>query len=241
MTTQPHGSDHSDGSHGSHEAQPHDDVVDTSEDPTTFWERRYVERGGEKGQMWSGHANAALEREAAALRPGTALDLGSGEGGDALWLAHGGWQVTAVDISATALARGEARAQAAGVGERIRWIQADLATWHAETSFDLVSAQFLQSPVELPRELILRRAAAAVTPGGQLLIVGHAAFPKWSTHRALPEDTPTPDDVLASLGLPAHEWTVITKKLFEHEATGPDGATDTLTDSVLRIRRNRPA
>ncbi|KFF60602.1 hypothetical protein JF66_03210 [Cryobacterium sp. MLB-32] len=200
-----------------------------------------MERGGDKGQMWSGHANAALEREAAGLEPGTALDLGSGEGGDALWLAHGGWQVTAVDISTTALSRGEGRAESAGLADRIRWVQADLAVWQPESTFDLVSAQFLQSPVELPREQILRRAASAVAPGGQLLIVGHAAFPKWSTHRAQPEDTPSPEHVLASLALSADEWTVITKELFEREATGPDGTTDTLTDSILRVRRNRPA
>jgi len=229
MTTEPQ---------DSHRAAPHEHDVDQPIDPATFWELRYIERGGEKGQMWSGRANAALEREAAELRPGTALDLGSGEGGDALWLAHGGWQVTAVDISTTALARGKTRAEAAGVADRIRWVQADLATWRPEASFDLVSALFLQSPVELPREQILRRAAAAVAPGGQLLIVGHAAFPSWSSHSAHPEPLPTPDDVLAFLELPEGDWTVVTKQEFDREGTSPDGAAFTFTDGILRLRRN---
>ncbi|KGJ75993.1 hypothetical protein GY21_09455 [Cryobacterium roopkundense] len=228
-------------------AQPHErkqgneQHVDPSEDPTSFWERRYIERGAETGQMWSGHANAALEREAGGLEPGTALDLGSGEGGDALWLAHGGWQVTAVDISATALARGEARAAASGLADRIRFVQADLAAWNPDATFDLVAAQFLQSPVELPREQILRRAAAAVAPGGQLLIVGHAAFPSGSSHGADAEPLPTPDDVLAFLELPEGQWTVVTKELVDREATGADGTPFTHTDGVLRLRRNLPA
>lgn len=218
--------------------QAHEDEVDQTEDPTTFWERRYIERGAEKGQMWSGHVNAALEREAVGLTPGTALDLGSGEGGDAVWLAHGGWQVTAMDISATALARGAARAEASGVADRIRFVQADLAVWKPDTTFDLVAAQFLQSPVELPREEILRRAASAVAPGGQLLIVGYAVFPSGATHGSNTEPLPTPDDVLAFLDLPEGQWTVVTKKLVDREATGPDGTPFTHTDGVLRVRRN---
>jgi len=220
---------------GPTEAHGHD--IDSSEDPTAFWERRYVERGGDGGQMWSGHANAALEDEATGLRPGTALDLGSGEGGDALWLARSGWQVTAVDISTTALGRGETRADALGLGDRICWVQADLATWQPGTTFDLVSAVFLQSPVALPRDEILRRAASAVAPGGHLLVVGHAAFPPWSGHSAHAEPLPTPDDVLAALELEAGHWTVVTKGLVDREATGPDGTTATLTDAVLRVHR----
>lgn len=72
-----------------------------------YWGNRYRENGRSRsGRSWSGRVNASLEREVAGIRPGTALDLGSGEGGDALWLAHNGWTVTAVDISPTALAIG---------------------------------------------------------------------------------------------------------------------------------------
>jgi SAM-dependent methyltransferase len=204
------------------------------QDPAAFWENRY--RGTERS--WSGRVNAALEREAAELSPGHALDLGSGEGGDALWLAARGWRVTAVDISATALARGAAAALEAGLADRIRWVEADLATWVAEDHFDLVSAHFLHSPVELPREQILRRAADAVAPGGTLLVVGHAAFPQWSTHSEHEgPPLPTPDEVLESLALGAGEWTVERNELVDREATSPDGRSFVIADAVLRARR----
>lgn len=207
---------------------------ESAPDAATFWENRYRE----SGRTWSGRANAALEREAAGLTPGTALDLGSGEGGDALWLALNGWSVTAVDISPTALARGQADAEAAGLTGRIRWIAADLATWRPDGPFDLVTAHFLQSPVELPREVILRRAAANVVPGGVLLVVGHAQFPPWSKHQPDGVPLPTADDVLASLELPAEHWTILTKAAVDRQATGPDGQVATLVDSVLTLRRN---
>lgn len=205
-------------------------------DPATFWEDRY--RG--RGQTWSGRANAALVQEVSGLRPGRALDLGCGEGGDAIWLASGGWSVTAVDISPSALALGAANAAAAGVAARIQWVVADLATWAPTDSYDLVSAQFLHSPVELPRDEILRRGASAVAPGGLLLVVGHARFPPWSSHQPEPGELPTPDDVLASLALPPDGWVVVTKALVDREATGPDGAQATLVDSVVALRRARP-
>ena len=210
---------------------------ESAPDAATFWENRYRE----SDRAWSGRANAALEHEAADLAPGTALDLGSGEGGDALWLAQNGWSVTAVDISPTALARGRAAAAIAGLTGRIRWITADLATWQPDGPFDLVTAHFLQSPVELPREVILRRAAATVAPGGVLLVVGHAEFPPWSKHKPDGVPLPTADDVLASLELAPERWEILTKAAVDREATGPDGQVATLVDSVLTLRRNDSA
>ena len=211
--------------------------VEALTDPAEFWEARYRTDRGERGQIWSGRVNAAVEREVAGLSPGTALDLGSGEGGDALWLAGRGWRVTAVDISATALAVGKARAVSEGLDDRIDWVQADLAAWHPSDEFDLVTAAFLHSPVELPREEILRRSLAAVAPGGRLLVVGHGAFPPWSRHSNHDgPPLPTPDEVLASLALP-DGWVVETNALVDRQGTSPDGAPVTLVDTVLLVHR----
>src|SRR6201999_233202 len=133
-----------------------------------FWEELY----GSQTSLWTGRPNPQLVTEAADLRPGRALDAGCGEGGDALWLAASGWQVTAVDFSATALARGAKEAAAQGLDERISWQQADLTSWSPEDQFDLVSAQFMHLPTP-ERTALFARLAAAVAPGGTLLIVGH--------------------------------------------------------------------
>jgi SAM-dependent methyltransferase len=203
--------------------------------PASFWDARYRE----SDRTWSGRANAALEREAAFLTPGRALDLGSGEGGDALWLAERGWQVTAVDISPTALDRGRVAAAERGLAPRIEWIEADLGEWTPSGEFDLVSAHFLHSPVELPRELILRRAAASVAPAGVLLVVGHGAFPPWSTHRHEGPPLPGPEEVLAALELPMTDWTVLTSALVDRDALSPRGDSVVMTDAVLAVRRTR--
>jgi SAM-dependent methyltransferase len=202
-------------------------------DPAEFWEDRYRSRG----QVWSGRPNAALEREVADLHPGTALELGSGEGADAVWLAQRGWSVTAVDISPTALALGRTTAEAAGVADRITWIEADLAAWEPSGGFDLVTATFLHSPVAFPREEVLRRAAAAVAPGGTLLVVGHAGPPPWATEHIAHAHFPTPDEVRTSLELEAGDWEVVIAALVPRAAVGPDGEPAELDDSVLHLRR----
>ncbi|WP_411722038.1 SAM-dependent methyltransferase [Mycetocola sp.] len=207
--------------------------------PAEFWEARYLTNRGESGHVWSGRVNAAVVHEVIGLTPGTALELGSGEGADALWLAARGWTVTAIDISATALAVGAAKATRDGLADRIDWVQADLSTWHPSAEFDLVTAAFLHSPVELAREEILRRAASAVAPGGRLLVVGHGAFPPKSGHSEHDCDAPplpTPDEVLTSLRLP-DGWVVETNALVDRPVTGRDGKTVNLIDTVLRVRR----
>lgn len=204
-----------------------------------YWETRYREHG----RTWSGNVNAALEREVSGVEPGTALDLGSGEGGDALWLARQGWRVTAVDISPTALAVGESRQRP---GDDITWVAADLAEWMPPAAYDLVAASFLHSTVELPRKAILRRGAAAVAPGGLLVVIGHAGVPHWApaehAHADGPE-LPTPEQVLASLfevdsPLVRAEWSVVTCALAERPVTTPDGTPSGIDDSVLTLIRD---
>ncbi len=101
-----------------------------------FWDDRY--RSAD--HLWSGQPNAQLVAQTADLAPGTALDAGCGEGADAIWLARHGWTVTAVDVSAVALARAGGYAAAAGdeIARRITWQQADLRSWDpAPQRFDL--------------------------------------------------------------------------------------------------------
>src|SRR5690625_2504728 len=93
-----------------------DEMSDPTEEPRAFWEQFY----GEKDRTWSGRVNPRLVEEAGELTPGRALDLGCGEGADAVWLAERGWQVVAVDISATALQRARDLADDRNVGSRIR-------------------------------------------------------------------------------------------------------------------------
>ncbi len=133
-----------------------------------YWDDRY----GTAERIWSGAPNAQLVAEVTDLPPGTALDAGCGEGGDAHWLAGRGWRVTALDVSEVALRRAAAHAPAEAA-DRIRWQQADFTAWEPDGAvFDLVSAQFLHFPSAL-RKRVYARLAAAVAPGGTLLIVAH--------------------------------------------------------------------
>jgi SAM-dependent methyltransferase len=200
-----------------------------------YWEERY----GAEGRVWSGRPNALLVREVDGLPPGTALDLGCGEGGDAIWLAGHGWQVTAVDVAATALRRGAEHAREAGVAERIRWERHDLSRSFPDGSFDLVSAQFLHSPVAVDgeRETILRRAAAAVAPGGVLLVVGHAGWPSWQDAPPFEHHFSTTAEVLEALDLEPGRWRVELEEVVERDFPAPDGRPGHRTDNVLRVRR----
>jgi thioredoxin reductase/SAM-dependent methyltransferase len=197
-----------------------------------YWDARYRE----SDRIWSGDPNAVLVREVSGLEPGRALDLGSGEGGDAIWLARQGWRVTAVDISAVALERAARHAEEAGVADRIDWQRHDLGTSFPDGEFELVSAQFLHSFGDMPREEILRTAASAVVRGGVLLIVGHAGPAPWD-HAHAAVVLPTPEEVLAQLHLPPEKWEVQLCAEHERTQTGPDGKPVTRTDNALKIRR----
>jgi len=134
------------------------------------WEERYA---GEE-TMWSGRPNPQLVAEASGLTPGTALDVGCGEGGDVVWLAQQGWRVTGADFSANGLARAARHAEAAGVADRTEWWQVDARTFAADgRSYDLVTTHFLHPP-DTGMVAVTGRLAEAVAPGGHLLVVGHA-------------------------------------------------------------------
>lgn len=132
-----------------------------------LWNERY----SAPERVWSSGPNEHVEQVVTPLEPGTALDLGAGEGRHALWLAERGWRVTAVDFADVGLARGRAEAAARDVGHRIDWVAADVTTWTPSQGerFDLVLVAYLHLP-----EDVFSAAATWVAPGGHLVVVGHA-------------------------------------------------------------------
>jgi SAM-dependent methyltransferase len=134
------------------------------------WDERYA--GQER--FWSGEPNPQLVTAAEGRTPGTALDVGCGEGGDVVWLAGAGWQVTGADFSAAGLARAARHAEQAGVADRVDWWQVDARSFAADgRSFDLVTSHYLHAPDGGMAD-VTGRLATAVAPGGLLLVVGHA-------------------------------------------------------------------
>lgn len=197
-----------------------------------FWEKHY----GSREKRQTGKPNAALVRFAESLPVGLALDLGCAEGNDSIWLAQRGWRVIAVDVSATALERAAAKAADVGVAERIEFQRHDLAESFPEGEFDLISAEFLQSPIEFPRAQVLQRAAKSVAPNGLLLVVEHASVAPWSW--ADPDTIfLAPEQSLAELELTPGDWTHEFVGAPERQATGPNGKTATVKDNVLALRR----
>jgi 2-polyprenyl-3-methyl-5-hydroxy-6-metoxy-1,4-benzoquinol methylase len=134
------------------------------------WEQRY----DGAGEQWSGAPNAQLVAVLTGLTPGTALDVGCGEGGDVVWLAQQGWRVTGADFAVNGLARAARRAEQAGVAQQVDWWRTDARDFDpAGRAWDLVTTHFLHPP-DAGMLDVTRRLAAAVAPGGHLLVVGHS-------------------------------------------------------------------
>ncbi|WP_422746390.1 class I SAM-dependent methyltransferase [Mycobacterium sp. WMMD1722] len=188
-----------------------------------FWEGHY----GAAERVWSGRVNARLAEIAENLTPGTALDVGCGEGADAIWLAQRGWRVVGVDVSPTALRRAAEDAAAAGVAERISFQRHDLTADIPAGRFDLVSAQFFHAPYEWDREAILRRLAESVAAGGRLLVVDHASAPPGMAddHH---HDFPSAHEVVEKLALDPACWERVRVEAVER-------------DSVILLRRSDEA
>ena len=200
--------------------------------PGAYWDRRYADAA----RMWSGRPNRTVVDLVSELEPGRALDLGCGEGADTIWLAQRGWDVTGVDISATAIRRGRTAAAEAGV--TARFVSVDLSETDAAGEYDLVTASFFHSPVALDRSGALRRAAARVACGGRLLIVSHAGPPSWAApghgegHVFL-----TAAEELAALGLDDRKWTIEISETRSRDITAPDGTPALIDDTVVMVRR----
>lgn len=207
--------------------------------PERFTEAFWNERYRSADALWSGNPNRYLVSEAAELRPGTALDVGCGEGADAIWLAGRGWRVTGLDLSTVALERAARHAAEAGpeIAARIDWVQADLIGWDpGPARYDLVSSQYLHLPPEV-REALFRSLAGVVTPGGTLLIVGHHPSDLQTTvpRPPMPELFFTGADIAALLE-PA-DWKIITDDAPQRSVPDPDGHPVTIRDTLFRARR----
>lgn len=197
-----------------------------------FWERRWSKALSEHGdQVARRPANGHLVSEIGGLKPGLALDAGCS---DALWLAARGWKVTAVDFAAVALARGRATAEAAGPGiaGRIDWVEADLGTWAPEPErYDLVASSYVHVASSVTE--MVGRMAAAVAPGGMLLLVGHQPIDP-----ATGVPTPAAGQVQVSLDavtpvLDADRWELIVAE------DRPRADAHSGVDAVVRARRRQ--
>jgi SAM-dependent methyltransferase len=203
----------------------------------SFWDERYASAP----QVWSGNPNPHLVAQIAGEAPGSALDVGAGEGADAIWLAEQGWTVTAIDISTVALKRGEERARSLGdaISARIQWTQVDLLAAPDElpgSAYDLVSSHFMHLPPD-DRDRVYHRLAALVAPGGTLLIVGHHPSDQHAMQRS-PEHAEmmfTGDQVVDLLD--PNSWRIEVNSVPARLATGPDGIEATFHYTLVRATR----
>ncbi len=190
-------------------------------DDRVDWDARY----SASQQVWSGHPNGALVAEVESMTPGRVLDVGCGEGADAVWLAQHGWDVTALDVSQVALDR--AQTAAAEVGVEVRWLHAALLEASLESEgFDLVSVQYpaLDRTAGSESE---RGLLDAVAVGGTLLVVLHADVDhaQYVGH----------DQLVAVLG---ENWAIELDERRARSISGGGGAHHT-HDIVLRALRLR--
>ena len=195
------------------------------------WNRRY---GGAE-LIWTAQANRALMAEAEALQPGRALDIGCGEGRNAVWLATKGWEVTGVDFSSVGLEKGRQLAEAQAV--EVDWVLADLRTYHpARQVCDLVIVLYLHLGPE-DRRAVHGAAAWAIAPGGTMVVLGHDTSNLTDGHGG-PQDPAllfTPDDVVGDL---AGLSIVKAERVLRRVAT--DAGERVAVDALVRAIRPSP-
>jgi SAM-dependent methyltransferase len=195
------------------------------------WDARYREGDGAR---WSGRPNGRLVAEVADLSPGRALDVGCGEGADAIWLAGRGWAVTAVDISDVAI--GRAREAAERAGATVEWVCGDaLQSAFPARSFDLVSMQYPALP-KAAGEPAAKALLDTVRPGGLLVVVYHDLDDEHREHMKSrgvdPADYVGAEELIRLLS----DNFTIERHAVEPRIDPPPG-TPHIADVVLRARR----
>ena len=158
------------------------------------WDDRY----GHDELLWTAEPNRFLVAELSGLQPGRALDVGCGEGRNAVWLAEQGWTVTGVDFSEVGLDKARRLAHARHVN--VTFELADVTTYQPGADFDLVIVMYLHLP-ESARARAFANAARGLAPGGTLLVVGHD-ITNLTDGVGGPQDSAVlygPDDVVADL------------------------------------------
>jgi SAM-dependent methyltransferase len=198
-------------------------------DDAAFWDAMYRRHPVAS----PGEPDPCLAEDIAGLTAGTALDVGCGEGADAIALARRGWRVTAVDFSDVALER----ARAADVDRQVTWIRADVRAWEPPAdAFDLVSTRYLHVP-PAERAALFGRLARAIRPGGMLRVVAHHPSDLETTigRPPLPDLYFTTDEVAAWLA--PGQWAILFAGTRPHRVIDPAGRPLTIRDMVLRARR----
>jgi SAM-dependent methyltransferase len=194
-----------------------------------LWEKTLREHPDKVAQR---PPNAHLIAEVASLRPGRALDAGCGHGAETLWLVTHGWDVTAVDFSASALARARSTAEALGptIAARIEWVEGDLAVWTPPPNhFDLVVCLYVHIAGSV--DDMIRRMASGVAPGGTLFMVGHRPIDPATGQptAAASQVQVSVDDAVAALD--PREWELV---VAEERPRATAGAG---VDAIIRARR----
>ena len=196
------------------------------------WDARYATTE----LVWSVTPNQFVADELADLPPGRAVDLAAGEGRNAIWLAGRGWDVTAVDFSQVALDKGRRLADGEHLDGSVTWVCADATTWTADAAYELVVVAYLQLPPGQRREAV-RRAFAALRPGGTFLLVAHD-LSNLGEGTGGPQDPAvlmTADDVLDDLE--GTDFELVRAERVVRQVPQPDGTTAPAYDALVRLQR----
>ena len=194
---------------------------------STQWDERY----STSELIWTGNANQFVEAHLADLEPGTAIDLGAGEGRNAVWLANRGWTVTAVDFSQVGLDKAQQLASDHDV--TINTVGADATTWQPDVPVDLVMLSYLQLPTAQQRT-VLDHAVTWLTPGGTLFVIAHDRSNIEHGYGGPPSADVcyTVDDTVDALG----SLDVHTAEVAERHVDTPDGPKVALDTLVIATR-----